>query len=398
MHYAVPTLLERAQMLRHFYTDAVGNIGLTGVLGDVLPRSLCPAPLRRLFARKIPTEVPPDRVTTVQGHALRDGVLKRIGSGDTGRWSASAPRALRRRMTIENFRGANALYCLDNGDEPLMLAAKRRGMTIVYEQVIAPQVGRILREERARYPGLEKQEPEEFVEEGIRRDNEVWKLADLVLAPSEFVRAGMIELGADPNVIRLVPYGLPERWYGATSQPVPGRILFVGSVGLRKGSHYFAEAYRILRQRGVNVEFRVVGPYQDRQISSPLFTGPDYIGQVPRDVVQKEFAQADIFALPTLAEGFALVHLEAMACGVPVVTTPNCGPAVRDGQEGFIVPARDATALADRLQTIITDRALRNRMGENARTRAADFSWTNYRDRLLAALSTIKPNVGARSS
>ena len=44
--------------------------------------------------------------------------------------------------------------------------------------------------------------------------------------------------------------------------------------------------------------------------------------------------------LPTLADSFGLVHLEALACGVPVITTPHCGSVVRDGVEGFIVPIR----------------------------------------------------------
>jgi len=75
-----------------------------------------------------------------------------------------------------------------------------------------------------------------------------------------------------------------------------------------------------------------------------------------------------------------------MACGVPVVTTPHCGSLVRDGQEGFLVPIRDATALADRLEQLLADRALRERMGAAARLRAEDHSWRRYGERLLAAL------------
>ena len=256
MHYAVPTLFARAGMLGHFYTDAAGNVGLIGAFGKVVPLRACPARMRRLLARKIPREISSGRVTTAQYLVLRDVFLGRLPP--TRGWSEAAVDWLRKKMVAEDFGGANALYCLDNSDLEMIQEAKRRGLAVVYEQVIAPQVGRILREERARFPGPEVQEPEEAVEEGIRRDIAVWKLADVVLAPSDFVREGMIVLGADPTRIKLVPYGLPERWYGAPARPIPGRVLFVGSVGLRKGNHYLASACALLRERGVNADFRVV--------------------------------------------------------------------------------------------------------------------------------------------
>jgi glycosyltransferase involved in cell wall biosynthesis len=389
MHYAVPTLLARAGLLCHFYTDAVGNVGLTGALGKIAPAWARPPRLKRLLARKVPPEIAASRLTTAHPLVLRDVLLRRM-SADGG-WSENAVDWLRQKMVAEDFRGANALYCLDNSDLEMIQEAKNRGLAVAYEQIIAPQVGRILREERALFPGPEPQEPEETVEEGIRKDRAVWKLADVVLAPSDFVREGMISLGADPATIKLVPYGLPERWYGATANPIPGRVLFVGSVGLRKGNHYLAQAFALLKSRGVNADFRVVGKYNPRTVTLPLFAGPNYVGMVGRDEIQREFAQADVFALPTIAEGFALVHLEAMAYGVPVVTTPNCGPAVRDGQDGFVIPTRDPVALADRIQSIITDRALRKRLGESAKERAAEYSWDNYRRRLIAAIEQMRP-------
>jgi glycosyltransferase involved in cell wall biosynthesis len=110
------------------------------------------------------------------------------------------------------------------------------------------------------------------------------------------------------------------------------------------------------------------------------------LSQVPRSQIREEFRRADIFVLPTLAEGMALVHLEAMACGVPVITTSHCGSVVRDEVDGFIVPARDATALADRLQQLLEDRPLRMQMGASSRERAREFTWTRYGERLLTVL------------
>jgi glycosyltransferase involved in cell wall biosynthesis len=102
-----------------------------------------------------------------------------------------------------------------------------------------------------------------------------------------------------------------------------------------------------------------------------------------------EFRRADVFVLPTLCEGMAMVHLEAMACGVPVITTPNCGSVVRDGVDGFIVPIRAPPAIADKVELLLTDRELRARMGRGARARAREFTWARYGERLIGALDTL---------
>ena len=133
----------------------------------------------------------------------------------------------------------------------------------------------------------------------------------------------------------------------------------------------------------------MVGPYRPEAVRHPAFQGPTYVGQVPRSRVMDEFRRADVFVLPTLCDSFALVHLEAMACGVPVITTPNCGSVVRDGVDGFIVPIRDAAAIADKVELLLTDRALRARMGRSARERAEEFTWARYGERLLGALNTL---------
>ncbi len=172
------------------------------------------------------------------------------------------------------------------------------------------------------------------------------------------------------------------------AQPERGRILFVGTVGLRKGSHYLAAATRELRSRKVPCEVRVAGPVLSRLARAQIFEGPRYLGQVPRAKVREEFLRADVFVLPTLSDGSALVHLEALACGVPVITTPNCGSIVRDGIDGFLVPIRDVKALTEKIELLVTDRRLRKRMSENARARAREYSWDRYKERLLGAVLT----------
>ena len=103
----------------------------------------------------------------------------------------------------------------------------------------------------------------------------------------------------------------------------------------------------------------------------------------------EEFARADIVVLPSLAEGSAGVTYEALAAGVPIVTTPEAGSVVRDGIEGRIVPSRDPETLANAITEIIEDRPRRERMAHAARERAQEFTLERYGERLIAALQSF---------
>jgi glycosyltransferase involved in cell wall biosynthesis len=98
------------------------------------------------------------------------------------------------------------------------------------------------------------------------------------------------------------------------------------------------------------------------------------------DQMPSAFRAADVFVFPSLLEGSASVVLEAMASGLPVVVTPNAGAdAVREGIDGFVVPIRSPEAIAERLDRIGADDALRERMGRAARERAHEFTWAEFR-------------------
>jgi glycosyltransferase involved in cell wall biosynthesis len=376
MHYAVPTLLANAGALAAFYTDLHANHRPLFALDALWPRAVQPKRIRRLLGRRLPADLPRALVRDQPLASLTWALC----SGQTE--SLVLQRACR-----ERFGKANALYTnFINNDLETVRQAREQGLHVVHELIISADVGRIMLEERRHYPGIEPQrESEAQVEDGIARDLQKWEFSDQVLVPSEYCRQTSIALGCDPAKIHLVPYGIPEHWFDLETDTQPGRILFVGQVGLRKGNHVLAEACRLLRSRGVTFECRVVGPPQV-DTAHPLFAGPTYLGQVPRSQVQEEFRRADVFVLPTLAEGMALVHLEAMACGVPVITTPHCGSVVRHGVDGLIVPIRDSRALADSMEKLINDRVMRQQYSTAARLRSQEFSWREYGRRLLDSI------------
>jgi glycosyltransferase involved in cell wall biosynthesis len=391
MNYAVPALLARAGMLERFYTDICADVGPLRYLGLMWPDRLRPRPVARLLGRRLPRGMPSHVVRQVPLAAFAHLALRRFPHRQrhlTG-WTEPDYRLIER-VRRDGFASANALYTvLVNSDLDLVRETRARGIRTVHEVMIGPDVGRWVREEQAHFPDIEESVPPEQIRAGKERDARKYELSDLILVPSEFVRRAVLDLGCDPKRIATVPYGIDEWWLQDGSEPVPGRVLFVGSAGLRKGSQYLATASQILERRRVACEVRVVGPYRPEVIRRQALKGPTYVGQVPRSRIMDEFRRADVFVLPTLCDSFALVHLEAMACGVPVITTPNCGSVVRDGVDGFIVPIRDAEAIADRVELLLSDRALRARMGRSARERASEFTWERYGERLLDALATL---------
>ena len=134
----------------------------------------------------------------------------------------------------------------------------------------------------------------------------------------------------------------------------PLKVLWLGQVNVRKGIQYLLAAARKLE--GENIRFDVVGPIgisQEAIASAPR--NMTFHGRATRDQAANWYRQADLFVLPTLSDGFAITQLEAMAHGLPVVTTPCCGDVVSDGVDGFIIPPRDADALARTLQRYLKE-------------------------------------------
>jgi glycosyltransferase involved in cell wall biosynthesis len=106
-------------------------------------------------------------------------------------------------------------------------------------------------------------------------------------------------------------------------------------------------------------------------------------GPVSRDRAAEWYQQADVFILPTLSDGFALTQLEALAHGLPVIVTPNCGRVVEEGKTGFIIPPRDPQALADAILRFVRNPGLAREMAPICREAVKAFSVETYGKQLI---------------
>jgi glycosyltransferase involved in cell wall biosynthesis len=176
----------------------------------------------------------------------------------------------------------------------------------------------------------------------------------------------------------------------------PLRILFVGALRESKGVWVLIEACKKLAARGVPFQLEVMGQWQcdefavrvGRRIEElNLSQQVRFLGMLTGDDKIASYRRADVFCFPSFfkCETFGLVLLEAMACGLPVVSTRWRGipSVVDDGETGFLVEPKDSDAVADRLAILADDAGLRKRMGQSGRSKfEREFTFTRHANRM----------------
>lgn len=218
------------------------------------------------------------------------------------------------------------------------------------------------------------------------------EMADRIMVGSSFARQSFVELGYDASKIVATPYGVDANQFTPPDQVRRDgvfRVLFVGQIGQRKGVSYLLQGYEKFRR--ADSELHIVGGYTPgHEVYARFQHLYRHTPHIPHKDLPSLFREADVFVFPSLVEGMGLVVLEAMACGLPVITTTHGpGDIVRDGLDGFFVPIRDSEAIANRLDQLYRDPSLREQMSRNAREQALRYSWQAYAQRAAdAVLST----------
>jgi len=386
-HYGVAVALNRVDKLRALYTDMWWSHGRAA--------SWLPVQLRALAARRHP-ELANRRVHGFTTSALFHELSRRMGRSlrnpydgfiATGRWFAERVRRDLERRGLTS--GRDAFFGYDTGCLETLALTRDAGVTSVVDQIDAARVGEeIMNEERERWPGWER-EPAPVPEAYWQRLAGEWALADYVVVNSRWTRTALEKQGVPAEKIHIVPlaYEAPIGAHQLAGARGGGShafsVLWLGNVTLRKGIPYLFEAARLLASR--NVEFVVAGDILiSAQAMASAPSNMRFIGRVPRSALTPVYANSDLFVFPTLSDGFGLTQLEAMAHGLPVIATPNCGNVVTDGVDGFVIPIRDPQRLASAIETLIVDRQLHQRMSHAAMQKAGMFSISRISESLSA--------------
>jgi glycosyltransferase involved in cell wall biosynthesis len=206
--------------------------------------------------------------------------------------------------------------------------------------------------------------------------------ADRIIVQSPYAVETFVQQGVPREKLVVVPRAVDISRFTPPSsreQDRTFRALFAGQLCLRKGLPYLLRAWTALRLR--DAELILLGPLHD-DVKSVLakVTDPS-VKHVPwSDNTADFYRRASVLVLPSLVEGSAKVTYEAMACGVPVIVTPNTGAVARDRQEGFVVPIRDDGAIKEALLTLYENRDLGDAYGRTGRKTVEKYSWDYHRE------------------
>ena len=290
---------------------------------------------------------------------------------------------------LEKESAASAVYAYDGGALEIFRAAKSRRLTCIYEHPIIywRTVREIQREEAERQPEwagtlLTLRDSDEKL---ARKDEEL-ALADIVIVACSFARQSLSSAPTLKAPVRIVPYGAPEcrreSPRGRKGQVL--RAIFVGALTQAKGLSYLFDA---VQQLGTRVALTLVGHRVSADTpSAAVLDRHKWIPSLSHQQLLTEMDRNDVLVLPSLHEGFGLVILEAMAQGIPVITTAHTGggDVITDGVDGFIVPIRSSEAISEKLALLHGNSDMLRSVGEAAQAKARSWNWAIYRERLIA--------------
>ena len=227
----------------------------------------------------------------------------------------------------------------------------------------------------------------------------------LLIGGASFVDEVAHRLGTPRERFTIVPGAVDTQRFAPAPGRVPGalhappRLLYHGRVDRRKGVLDFVDALAQLAARGVAFEATIsgIGPDLDAarertarwQLGAPglRFSGYADYAQVPA-----LYAASDLFVSPTYAEGFSNTILEAMACGLPVVSCRSVGvvDCLRDGENGLLVEAGDVAAQAGAIERLLSDAPLRRRLADTALAECrATYAWPTVTRAIVATYARL---------
>ena len=236
--------------------------------------------------------------------------------------------------------------------------------------------------------GIKKNLPSNQI---IQRELEEYEISDYISVPSEFVKKTFLNKGIDENKIIKVPYGVNlKHFYKIKNSDnfSKFRVICVGSISVRKGVIYLLKAFSQLNLP--NSELLIIGNIEEEM--KPLikkFINNDkikFVGIKNQNQLVNYYNISNLFVTCSIEEGLSMVQAQAMACGLPVVCTPNTGgeEIIDDNINGYILPIRNIEILKEKIEFLYNNKDQMDTMGNNAIKKASNFlSWENYGKKMI---------------
>lgn len=230
----------------------------------------------------------------------------------------------------------------------------------------------------------------------LKKKREI-ELADYFLVPSEVVKKSLIELNIPENKIFKIPYGTDLKVFSPKKEYKKGKklkIIFVGNISFCKGIEILLKAMDELKNK-IEFELNIVGGKGGAERILKRYEGIcRYYSFLPHEELKRLYKENDIFIFPSFLEGFAQVVLEAMVSGLPVIVSDRAGSndVVRNGIDGFIIPAGDVNALKEKILYFYNNIDKIEEMGKSAAEQARKYTWERYRENVRKVIKQIYNN------
>lgn len=216
-----------------------------------------------------------------------------------------------------------------------------------------------------------------------------WDLADKIIVNSTWTKNLIINQGACEKKIHVIPLIHEKNSFLLESKSVNKKntikVLYVGSIVLRKGVQYLLEATNKLDNN--KFEFHIIGSSLiSHDTLRSMYPHVNFYEHVPFSDVVHFYKDSDVLVFPTLSDGFGSVQVEAMSYGIPVIATTSCGDVVEHGCSGFLIPPNNSLEIENYLRLFEDDRELLQQMKINAKRRSKDFSLENISNLFIEIL------------
>lgn len=385
-HYAVARGLADRGKLEVLVTDAWAPFN--GSLSDIAPR----------LAGRSHSGLDRDRVVAFTGSAIFRSAIEKLRHSNNqttvnlrrNTWFQKKAAAWLAELA-QREPGYRVIFSYSYAALDIFREARRHGWHTVLGQIDpGPAEARIVQElvDKHDPSGQNEAAKPEYYWQNWREET---YLADRIIVNSAWSRSALIGEGVPEDKIEIIPLAYdrlsvtPMRVDTEPHTGSPLRVLFLGQAILRKGIVELTEAARLLV--GERVEIHVVGPIPEH-LSRRLLDTPGicWHGSQPRSRVDEFYRNSDVFILPTHSDGFGMTQLEAMAHGLPVISSTKCGEVVKDGENGLVLKQVDGENIAHTLRMLIENRDLLARLTEGAR-RAKISQPDVIAGRLIAAAS-----------